>query len=461
MSATPQAHPRRAGPAAIPDTAPRRKFGLWLATALVVGNIIGSAIFMLPAGLAPFGWNAVAAWGVTAFGALALASVFAMLARTFPTAGGSYGFMRIGFGDGVAFLGAWGYLMSIWSANAAITIAGVSYATRLVPSLGAMPLGEPVTALAGIWLLTIVNLRGLRDAGVVQFVTSVVKVLPFAAVIGLATWRLGHGAAAALPPLDASTLTLAGTSGALGLTLYAMLGLESATVPASAVEYPERTVPRATMIGTAFSGMLSLIATCAVALMLPAEAVHASKAPVSDFIALSWGGVAGGFVAFCAVMSCFGCLNGWLLLGGELPAAMADAGTLPAWFGRRNARGAAQHALLLGAGVTTVLTTMAYTRVGVAAYNFAALLSTATSLVMYVLCAVAAARFLRDGRLPRSATAWTAATVAIGFSLWAFYGSGWEALGWGAVLIAAGWPVYRVAHRAARAASAATGAVRA
>jgi APA family basic amino acid/polyamine antiporter len=439
----------------------RRKFGLWMATALVVGNIIGSAIFMLPAGLAPFGWNAVAAWIVTAIGSLALAWVFATLSRALPGAGGSYGFMRLGFGDGVAFLGAWGYIMSIWSANAAITIAGVSYATRLVPSLGATPLGAPVVALAGIWLLTLVNLRGLRDAGAVQFVTSVVKVLPFAAVIALAVWRLAGGGLSTLPPLNAGTLTLAGTSGALGLTLYAMLGLESATVPADAVEHPARTVPRATIIGTAFSGMLSLIATCAVALMLPTEAVHASRAPVSDFIALSWGDMAGGFVAFCAVVSCFGCLNGWLLLGGELPAAMADSGTLPAWFGRRNARGAATHALLLGGIVTTLLTTMAYTRIGVAAYNFAALLSTATSLVMYLLCSVAAARFMRDGRMPHGAPAWTATVLAIVFSLWAFYGSGWEALGWGALLIAAGWPVYRVAQRAARAASAAADAVRA
>lgn len=430
-------------------TVPRRKFGFWLATALVVGNIIGSGIFMLPAGLAPFRWNAVAAWGVTLVGSLALAWVFARLAHALPGAGGSYGFMRLGVGEGPAFLGAWGYLVSVWAANAAIVVAGVSYATRLVPSLGATPLGPPLAALTGIWVLAAVNQRGLREAGIVQLLTSVVKILPFVAVIGLAAWRLGRDGTGMLPPFGEGAVTFAGVSGALGLTFYAMLGLESATVPPDAVDDPARTVPRATMAGTTFSGLLSLVSTCAVALMLPAEVVQASNAPVSDFIAPSWGSVAGAFVAFCAVVSCFGCLNGWLLLSGELPAAMANAGTLPAWFSHRNARGTPVNSLLLGSAVTTLLTLMAYTKAGVAAYNFAALLATATNLVMYLLCSIAVVRFLRDGRVPRSAGLWIAAVVALAFAAWAFYGSGPEALGWGAVLTAAGWPIYKVARRAA------------
>ena len=128
--------------------APRRKFGFWLATALVVGNIIGSAIFMLPAGLAAFGWNAVSAWVITFVGALCLAWVFAELARHLPTAGGSFGFMRLGVGEGAAFVGAWGYMVSVWAANAGITIAGISYLTRLVPGLTATPWASPAAAIS-------------------------------------------------------------------------------------------------------------------------------------------------------------------------------------------------------------------------------------------------------------------------------------------------------------------------
>lgn len=425
------------------------KFGFWLATALVVGNIIGSAIFMLPASLAPFGWNAVAAWIVTMAGALCLAWVFAELARHLPKAGGAYGFMRLSLGEGAAFLGAWGYIVSMWAANAAIAIAGVSYLTRLLPPLAQSPTRLALAATGSIWLLTAVNLRGLRAVGGTQLVSSIVKLLPFAAVIVLAIWEIVRSAGAALPPLHAGSVTLAGASGALGLTLYGMLGLESAAVPADAVENPARVVPLATMAGTAFCAVVSLVATCAVALMLPAGVVQSSKAPVSDFIARSLGNGAGVAVAACAVVSCLGCLNGWLLLCGQLPAAMADAGTLPAWFGARNAAGAPARSIVLGSVVSTLLTLMAYTKTGAGAYNFAILISTATNLVMYLLCALAVFRFMRDGRVPRSAGLLASAAGALLFVVWAFYGTGWESIGWGAILIAAGGPLYLIGRRLA------------
>jgi APA family basic amino acid/polyamine antiporter len=203
------------------------------------------------------------------------------------------------------------------------------------------------------------------------------------------------------------------------------------------------------MVGTGLSAVVSLIASCAVALMLPLTMVTASAAPVADFISGTFGNVAGAFVAACAVISCFGCLNGWLLIGGEVPVAMTQAGTLPAWFGRINAHGAPARSIVLGAVVTSLLTLMAYTKVGVAAYNFAILLAAATNLVLYLFCVLAVARFMRDGLVPRSAGLLLSAALASVFVLWAFYGSGWEALGWGAVLTALGWPIYRAAKRAA------------
>ncbi|MGH9410144.1 MAG: APC family permease [Vicinamibacterales bacterium] len=429
------------------STPSTRKFGIWLATALVVGNIIGSAIFMLPGSLAPFGWNAVAAWVVTMAGALCLAWVFAELARHLPDAGGAYGFMRLSMGDGPAFLGAWGYIVSMWSANAAIAIAGASYLTRLVPPLARSSAALALAAAGSLWLLTAVNLRGLRAAGGTQLVSSIVKLLPFGAVIGLAIWRILGSSGAALPPVHAGSVTLTGASGALGLTLYAMLGLESAAVPADAVENPARIVPLATMTGTALCALVSLVATCAVALMLPPDVVEASKAPVSDFIALSFGTAAGTAVAVCAVVSCLGCLNGWLLLCGQLPAAMAEAGALPAWFGARNADGAPARSIVVGSVVSTLLTLMAYTKIGVGVYNFVILISTATNLVMYLLCTVAVFRLVRDGRVPQSAGLFAAAGGALVFVIWAFYGTGWESIAWGAALIAAGWPLFVIARR--------------
>ena len=424
----------------------RKRMGFWGATALVFGNVIGASIFMLPASIAPYGWNAVVAWVVTLTGALCLAWVFAKLAKHFPHVGGAHGFMQIGVGDGAAFLGSWGYLMSVYSANAAITLIGVSYLTRLVPAMRDVPGAETGTGLTLIALITWANARAL--AGGVQMVSSVIKVLPFIAVIGLASWTLLHQGMAALTPVHAVPITVSATVSAIGLTFYAMLGFESATVPSDAVEDAERIVPRATMFGTGLTGIVTIISTCAVALMLPVAALTVSKAPIADFIGGYLGNNAGLFVAFCAVVSAFGCLNGWLLIGAELPAAMCERGALPPWFGVRNAYGVPIRALLLCAIITAAFVMMASSRVGIAAVNFVTLLATATNLVMYLLCAVAAIRFMRDGRLPRSIGLVVASLGAVVFSLWAFYGTGWESLGWGAVLLAVGWPLHVMTQRA-------------
>ena len=84
----------------------RRRFGLWSTTALVVGNIVGAGILMLPRDLAPLGWTAVLGWLLTVAGALCLAWMFAQLFAQLPDAGGVHGFMRLGVGEQGAFLGS-------------------------------------------------------------------------------------------------------------------------------------------------------------------------------------------------------------------------------------------------------------------------------------------------------------------------------------------------------------------
>ena len=136
-----------------------------------------------------------------------------------------------------------------------------------------------------------------------------------------------------------------------------------------------------------------------------------------------------------------------------MPAAMSERGALPPWFGKRNSHGVPIRALLLGAVISAALTLAASTRAGVAAFNFAALLATATNLVLYLFCAIAAVRFMGDGRLPRSVGLVVAAGGAVIFAVYALYGSGWESLIWGSVLVAAGWPLHRLAQAVARSAA--------
>ena len=427
----------------------RRRLGPIAAVALVVGNIIGSGIFMLPAALAPYGWNAVFAWLITISGALCLAWVFAQLAAQLPQAGGAHGVVRTTFGDTPAFFTSWGYLASVWTANAAITVAAVSYLQRLVPQIDAWPFGPQAGALFFIVLFALGNARAL--AGGIQIVSTLIKLLPFVLVIGLAAWLMATQGGTALAPIDTVPVEASATLTAVGITVFALLGLESASVPADAIDDPVRNVPRATLSGTAVAGVVTLLSSCAVALMLPQATLVSSTAPIADFIGVFVGSGAGSFVALCAVISCLGALNGYLLVGAELPAAMARAGSLPAWFSRANARGVPTHALWVGAAASGAFVLVALSRQGVAAFEFVALVSTVTALLLYVAVSTAALRLMHEGRVARRPGLCVAALGALLFAGVTIWSCGIEAFAWSAALLVLGWPLRRWA--AARAGS--------
>src|SRR5580704_9343971 len=161
---------------------PRPLLGFWMCVALVVGNTIGSGVFLLPASLAPFGLNSVVALGFTASGAIALAVVFARLSRAYPQAGGPYAYVHVAFGPLIAFIVAWGYWISIWVGNVSIATAAVSYLSPLLPWIAGKPGASALATLLLLWVLTFVNWYGIKASGWVQGITTVLKILPLLAV---------------------------------------------------------------------------------------------------------------------------------------------------------------------------------------------------------------------------------------------------------------------------------------
>jgi amino acid transporter len=252
--------------------------GFWMCVALVVGNSIGSGVFLLPAALAPYGLNSVIAWGFTACAAVLLAIVFAQLSRAYPQAGGPYAYVHLAFGPFAAFIVAWGYWISIWVGNVSIATGAVSYLTPLMPWIDRVPGTSAAVTLFLLWALTAVNVYGIKASGWVQSVTTVLKVLPLLAIsaLGLFSVRSATVAAAAGIPLS-----LSGTTAAATLTLWALLGLESATIPASKVRDPGRTIPKATLLGTVITALVCIIACTTVLLLVPPQTLAQSNAPLS------------------------------------------------------------------------------------------------------------------------------------------------------------------------------------
>lgn len=429
------------------------KVGLWIATALVVGNMIGSGVFLLPASLASFGGIGILGWLFTSAGALALALVMARLSRMYPEAGGPYAYTRRGLGDLPAFLVAWGYWISIWAGNAAISVAFVGYSATFVPPLAQNPALGAGTALAVIWLLTWVNARGVKEAGVVQLWTTILKLLPLVALgtLGLLYLEPGHFSpfnASGRSPLGAITATAT-------LTLWAFIGLESATVPADSVRDPSRTIPRATILGTLLTAAVYVLATVGVMGILPAGELAVSTAPFAEAGMRIWGPWAGSAIAAGAAIAAFGALNGWILLQGQMPLAAARDGLFPAVFGKLSSRGTPVAGLVISSLLATALMALNFTASLVDQFTFIILLATLSVLVPYLFSSVSElVIFVRDRERfsgERLAGASFVAILATAYSIWAIVGSGGRTVLWGLVLLMAGVPIFLIqTHRSGK-----------
>jgi APA family basic amino acid/polyamine antiporter len=431
------------------DPPPRRRnvLGFWMCLALVMGNMIGAGVFLLPASLAPYGWNAVFGWLVTLAGGLCLAMVFARLASAVPHAGGPYAYTRAAFGPAAGFAVAWSYWISLWVGNAAIAVAGVGYLAVFVPAIGTTPGAPALLACLSIWGLTAVNCRGVRTAGGVQMVTTVLKLLPLLAVMVLGALLVGRSGGAAILPFRAADIGIGAIGTTAAITLWGLLGLESATIVAHDVDRPARTIPRATLWGTALTGAIYLLVCSSVTLLMPPALAAASSAPLADFVSLAWGGNAGRVIALFAAISAFGALNGWTMLQGEMPRAMAQDGVFPAFFARLSRRGVPVRAHIGSSLCLTAIVLLNYTRSLSDLFTFIALLATTASLVAYLACSAAALVLARRQRLPAGRGFVVVALLAGGYSLWTIYGAGPEAAGWGMVLLAIGVPVHLLMRR--------------
>lgn len=425
-----------------------KPLGLWMCVALVVGNMIGSGVFMLPASLAPYGWNAVIAWLITIGGALCLALVFARLAQAFPRAGGPFAYTEEAFGRPAGFMVAWSYWISVWVSNAALAIAAVSYMSVFVPALAKTPSLAALVTVAMVWAATAINCAGARTAGWTQLVTTILKLAPLVAVAALAGLVLLRKGPAAIAPFEPSALSGSGITAAAALTLWALLGVESATIPAEQVDQPERNIPRSTLFGTAFTGLIYLLVSSGVLLLTPVSVLKGSNAPLVDFVAYHGGGDLRLVLAAFAAISALGALNGWVLLQGEMPAAMAREGVFPAWMGKTTANGTPVRSHILSSVLVTILVVMNYAKSMADTFTFMALLATASCLFAYLFCSLAVLKLGREGRMPLSPALTVVAVVAAIYSAWTFYGAGWSVTLWGLVLLVAGAPVYLLMRRA-------------
>lgn len=425
----------------------RRELGLGMATALVIGNMIGSGIFLLPSSLAAVaGPMSLVAWVITGAGAMLLALVFATLGRAYPQTGGPYVYVRKAFGDFMGFWTAWSYWIALWVGNAAIASAFAGYLSVFWAD-AATPWVATTLAIGLVWAMSLVNLAGVREAGRVQLVTTVIKFVPLLliGVVGLFFIDTDN-----FRPFATHEGFDWGINAAALLTLWAFVGLESATVPADEVKDPERTIPRATIIGTSAAAGVYLLSSIALFGMIPSATLAESTSPFADGANVIFGGTWGGeAIAIVAMVSIVGALNGWILLQGRMPLAAARDGLFPERFAAvEEKRGTPAFGIVVSSLFATALLALNFREQGGVVDLFTEIITVATlaALIPYAFSAAAEVYLAIVDResfsgvnLVRSSII---ALLAFGYSAWAIRGAGYEAVTEGFMLLLAGIPVF-------------------
>lgn len=329
-----------------------KKIGLFTAIGLVAGNMMGSGISLLPSDMAAIGSITIISWAISFVGALALAYIFARLGMVDPKQGGLVVYAGqvspiLGFQSGLM------YWSANWVGNLAIAVTGISYLSVFFPILK-QPIPSGIVVIACVWLFTFLNFWGAdKIAKIVSFsvilllipvvATALLGWIHFSSQTFVANWNVAHASS-----------SKAVFNGVL-LAIWSFIGVESASVNAGLVNNPTRTVPLATVIGTAIAAIVYIASTTVISGMFPASVVAASDAP----FALSLGNIMGNwvrpFVSIFTAVACLASLGSWMMLVGQAGVAAAKKGTLPKIFGRENKNSIPVEGLIINSILMTIL----------------------------------------------------------------------------------------------------------
>jgi arginine:agmatine antiporter len=414
---------------------PQRKIGPLLATGLVAGNIIGSGVFLLPATLGAVGSISVVGWGLATLGAFVTTAVFASLGRISASLDGMVGYAGQGLGRFFGFSIGLIYWMGAWVGTVAMAVAVAGYFAVFAPGL-ARPVPLALTAVAAIWLFTLVNLVGARTAARFSGLSLIAGLAPILAVALLGwfwfdprvfagSWNVsGHSA------VDAVRLSMISV-------FWAYTGFESGAVASAVVRDPQRNVPIATYAGTGLAALVYIAASVALMGLAPARALAASTAPFAFAAARALGPVAASLVALCALIKTGGTLNGWILVVAEAARAGADVHLFP---GRLPPDRRDRPPVRILLGMAAVMSAAVLASISpTLGRQFAVLIdvSTVWTILPYMICCAALWRLAGGLGAPARRAARAAAGLAFGFNLWLITTGDAVTLGLTAALLAA------------------------
>lgn len=422
----------------------KQQIGIYVATSLVIGSMIGSGIFMLPASMAKIGSISLLGWLFSGIGALLLAIVFSRLSKLVPKTGGPYIYPKEGFGDFIGFLSGWGYWLSVLVTNASIAIAFTGYLLIFIPFWSESQVAIIAVPITVVWLLTWINSRGIKSGGYLQLTTTILKIIPLV-IVTIAGFFFFNGSHF-VPFNSSGSSDLAAIGTSITLTLFAFLGMEAATIPAGNIRDPETTIPRATIIGTIITIIIYLLSSISIMGVLPQEQLAVSSAPFAEAAEIIWGSTGKYLVGMGALISTFGALNGWIMIQGHMPLAMAEDDLLPPIFRKRSKKGLPIFGLVTSSLLITIIVLTNSSKGLVAIFTLLILVGTFLALVAYLFSSLSEVLILirqkPAGWEKQIIRAFILSLPAFAFSVIAVYGAGMKTVFYGFLVLILGVPIY-------------------
>lgn len=424
-----------------------KKMSVVQLTVLTAINMLGSGIVLLPSKLAQVGTISIFSWIVTALGSLALAYAFAKCGRFSRKPGGMGGYAEYAFGRSGNFMSNYTYGVSLLIANVAIAITAVGYATELF-HVTLTPIGVAVATVVVLWLTTIANFGGPHITGQIGNVTIMGVIIPVLGVSILGWfWFDSSLYVAAWNPHDMPIFHAVGAS--ISITLWAFLGLESACANTDAVENPERNVPIAVLGGTIGAAVIYIASTNVIAGIVPNMDLAASTAPFGLAFATMFTPLIGNIVMGLMIIACIGSLLGWQFTIAQVFKSSADVGYFLKIFAKTTKSGTPIVGMLVLVVCQSVLTLMTISPDLSKQFDMIVNLAVVTNLVPYLMSMAALMTIQKAaGVTPRKALLTNGiAYVAAGYSYYALYSSGADAMMLGGIVTMLGWTLYGTVSR--------------
>ncbi|HXH50104.1 MAG TPA: amino acid permease [Terriglobia bacterium] len=329
-----------------------RSLGMLDATAIIVGIVIGSGIFVLPNLIArnlPSSTAVVITWigaGILSlFGALAYAELGAMI----PATGGQYIYLREAYGPLCAFVCGWTFMLAVLSGGSAwLAVTFSIYAGYFVPLT---PAASKLVSIGLIAVLSAVNYLGVKEGAWVQRVFTSLKIAALLVLIG-AAFLIPHPSAVARGP-DHLPFTIGHFNVALAACLMVYNGWSYVSFVAGEVRNPRRNILRALVIGMAAIIILYVLANLAYLRVMTIPEIASTERVGADLATRTMGPIGGTFVSITVLLSIIGAVNGCVLTAARLPFAQARDRLFFARFGKIHPRFLTPASAIVWGGVWT------------------------------------------------------------------------------------------------------------